>query len=105
MRNSILYNHRLKGAFMQGALTFIVHNPDSHLTGYYKSLLKKGMKKIRALRRVARALIRKIFRELKELKIKEEQSNIKPKRASDMAIGYKNPIESYIPPATNTYIM
>ncbi len=105
MRNSVLYNHRLKGAFMQGALTFIIHNPDSHLTGYYKSLLRKGMKKIRALRRVARALIRKIFRELKEFKIKEEQSNIKSKRASDMAIGYNNPIESNIPPATNTYIM
>ncbi len=104
MKSRIIYNHRLKDAFMQGALAYIRYNPDSHLTAYHKFLLKKGMKKLRAQRRVARAFIRKIFRELKNFKEEEIKNVIKPKKASDMAIGY-TPIESNIPPATSTYII
>ena len=62
-----LHNHRLKNAFFSAAKNITLHNPDSHLAGYYRSLLKRGMSITEALKRVARALARTIYRGLKTM--------------------------------------
>ena len=62
-----LHNHRLKNAFFSAAKNITLHNPDSHLAGCYRSLLKRGMSITEALKRVARALARTIYRELKAM--------------------------------------
>ena len=67
MIGSQLFNHRLKDAFMTGARNFVLFNPDSHLSGYYRNLVKAGMTKVEATKRVARALVRVVFRELHAL--------------------------------------
>ena len=61
---SRFYNRRLKDAFMTAARSFVTFNPDSHLAGYYRNLVKDGMKKTEARKRVARALARLFFRQL-----------------------------------------
>ncbi len=61
---SQLFNHRLKDAFMTAARNYVLFNPGSHLTGYYRNLVKAGMTPLEANKRVARALVRVIFREL-----------------------------------------
>ena len=58
------FNPRLKNAFMTAAKNVVIFNPDSHLAGYYNNLVKGGMKKTDARKRVARALVRVFFREL-----------------------------------------
>lgn len=45
MKHSRLFNHRLKDAFMIAARNFVKFNPDSHLSGYFRNLIKGGMKK------------------------------------------------------------
>jgi hypothetical protein len=60
-----LHNHRLKNAFFAAAKNITLHNPDSHLTAYYLSLVKGGMSITEAYKRVGRALVRRIYRELK----------------------------------------
>jgi hypothetical protein len=59
-----LFNHRLKDVFMTAARNFVLYNPDSHLAGYHRNLVKRGMSSLEATRRVARALVRVIYREL-----------------------------------------
>ena len=59
-----LFNHRLKDAFMTAARNVVHHNPDSHLTGYYRNLIKAGMSPLAATKRVARALVRVVYRTL-----------------------------------------
>ena len=88
MRNNLMYNRRLKNAFMTAAKNFVQYNPDSHLSGYYRNLIKRGMSVTEARKRVARALVRVIFRLLyslidKELEGLEERFG----RESDMANG------------------
>jgi len=62
------FNHRLKDIFMTAAKNFVLYNPDSHLSGYFRNLVKKrGMKANEAYKRVARALVRVIFRKLGSL--------------------------------------
>jgi len=58
------FNPRLKHAFMTAAKNFVIFNPDSHLSGYYNNLIKGGMKRTDARKRVARALVRVFFRDL-----------------------------------------
>ena len=58
------YNRRLKDAFMTAARNYVIFNPDSHLAGYHKNLVKDGMKKTEARKRVARGLVRTFFRQL-----------------------------------------
>ncbi len=67
-RPSQLYNHRLKNAFFTAARNITVWNPALHLNGYYGHLCAKGMKHTEAYRRVARALVRRLYRDLKEVK-------------------------------------
>jgi transposase len=62
-----LFNHRLKDAFMTAARNVILYDPDSHLAGYNRNLLKAGMQPLEATKRVARALVRVIFRDLSAL--------------------------------------
>lgn len=85
MRHNTRYNRRLKDAIMTAAKNFVIYNPDSHLTGYYKNLIKNGMSLIEARKRVARALCRVIFKKLNSL-IEEESLNSE-ERESDMARG------------------
>ena len=61
------FNHRLKDAFFTAARNFVLYNPDSHLTGYYRNLVKNGMSPMEATKRVARALVRVIYRRLSAL--------------------------------------
>ena len=80
------FNHRLKDVFMTAAKNFILNNPDSHLSGYFRNLRKKrGMKANEAYKRVARALVRVIFRKLRFLI--EERSEAQKRSESDMASG------------------
>jgi len=62
-----LFNHRLKDAFMTAARNVVFYDPDSHLAGYYRNLVKAGMQPLEAAKRAARALVRVIFRELSAL--------------------------------------
>jgi transposase len=80
------FNRRLKDVFITAAKNFVRYNPDSHLTGYFRNLVKKrGMKANEAYKRVARALVRVTFRKLRSL---VEESSEKQKRSeSDMASG------------------
>lgn len=79
-------NKRLKSAIFITARSYTIHNPDSHLTGYYKSLRSKGMPNKEALKRVGRALIRRIYNELKEL----SECEIEKKRCEgNMIINHK----------------
>jgi len=61
------FNHRLKDIFMTAARNYVHFNPDSHLAGYYRNLVKARMDPVEATKRVARALVRVIFRKLSSL--------------------------------------
>ncbi|MGQ9617329.1 MAG: transposase [Spirochaetota bacterium] len=56
--SNCFFNRRLKNAFMTAARNYVLFNPDSHIAGYYRNLVKSGMKKIEARKRVARSLVR-----------------------------------------------
>ena len=80
------FNRRLKDIFMTAARNFVRYNPDSHLSGYFRNLVKKrGMKANEAYKRVARALVRVIFRMLRALI--EESLEEQKWSESDMASG------------------
>jgi transposase len=64
MIHTPFFNHRLKDAFMTAARNFVRFNPDSHLSGYYRNLVKNGMSSLEATKRVARALVRVVFKVL-----------------------------------------
>ena len=82
------FNRRLKDAFITAAKNFVLYNPDSHLTGYFRNLVKKrGMKANEAYKRVARALVRVIFRKLRSLI--EENFKEQKESESDMASGFE----------------
>jgi len=82
------FNPRLKNAFMTAARNVVIFNPDSHLAGYYNNLVKSGMKKMDARKRVARALVRVLFKDLYSL-IDFNNANVinKKEDGSDMANG------------------
>ena len=80
------FNPRLKNAFMTAAMNFVIFNPDSHLTGYYHNLIKRGMKKSDARKRVARALVRVFYKALKSI-TPPNNVNTKNGEEEDMANG------------------
>ena len=82
------FDHRLKDIFMTAARNFVRYNPDSHLAGYFRNLVKKGMKPNEARKRVARALVRMIFRKLRSLV--GEDSEPDKRSESDMASGLQS---------------
>jgi transposase len=89
MVGSQLFNHRLKDTFMTAARNVVLYNPDSHLAGYYRNLVKAGMAPMEATKRCARALVRVIYRQLSAL-IKEEEPSLQQpeeKGEGDMASG------------------
>ena len=61
------YNRRLKDAFMTAAQNVVRYDPNCHLAGYHRNLVKAGMKRTEATKRVARALVRVIYRTLTAL--------------------------------------
>ncbi len=93
MVHSSLFNHRLKDALMTAAKNFVLYNPDSHLSGYYRNLVKGGMSVTESRKRVARALVRVIFRILHSIDednntgITEHDDVQEEKRESNMASG------------------
>ena len=80
------FNPRLKNAFMTAAMNFVIFNPDSHLTGYYNNLIKRGMKKTDARKRVARALVRVFYKALNSI-TQSNNLNTRNREEGDMANG------------------
>jgi hypothetical protein len=72
-----LFNHRLKDAFMTAAKNFVNCNPESHLAGYHRNLVKAGMSRLEATKRVARALVRVIYRRLSALTAQPSETETK----------------------------
>ena len=64
MKKARKYNRRLKDLFMTAAISVVRNDPNSHLAGYHRNLVKRGMEPTEANKRVARALLRVIYREL-----------------------------------------
>jgi len=95
---SELYNHRLKDAFMTAAKHFVYNNPESHLAGYYRNLVKRGMSPLEATKRVARALVRVIYRRLSALTVQEEtkKSGEQKRGEGSMASGLTRGGQSHI---------
>ena len=90
--NSV-YNRRLKDAFMTAAKNFVRFNPESHLSGYCRNLIKGGMKVTEAYKRTARALVRTVFHGLSSLdqaEREDEGADEMKMRESDMASGNNN---------------
>jgi transposase len=77
MVSSQLFNHRLKDAFMTAARNVVHFNPDSHIAGYYRNLVKAGMSPLEAIKRVARALVRVIYRKLSALTAQTSEAQAK----------------------------
>jgi transposase len=85
---SSLFNHRLKDAFMTAARNVVRFNPDSHLAGYCRNLIKRGMSPLEAYKRVARALVRVFYRTLNGLLPHDTRDDTNSDEAgSDMASG------------------
>ena len=98
MITSQLFNHRLKDAFMTAARNYVHFNPGSHLAGYYRNLVKAGMTPLEATKRVARALVRVIFRELYALQGTEanpQQLEEAKEGESDVASGVTRSEQSH----------
>jgi hypothetical protein len=76
MIHSELYNHRLKDSFMTAAKNVVHYNPDSHIAGYYRNLVKAGMPELEAVKRVARALVRVIYRKLSALTAQTSKAQV-----------------------------
>jgi len=64
MKAARKYNRRLKDLLMTAAMNAVHFDPNSHLAGYHRNLVKRGMEPTEATKRVARALVRVIYREL-----------------------------------------
>ncbi len=109
--SNCFFNRRLKNVFMTAARNYVLFNPDSHLAGYYRNLVKEGMKKTEARKRVARALVRVFFRDLYSLveldnsdKIEDEKRGIEDDMANGLSrsdkdhsnISFPSPIKNNI---------
>lgn len=103
-KKNCFFNRRLKNALITAAKNFVRFNPDHHLTGYYTYLVninKKNMKKTEAYKRVARSLVRIIFKRLNGLhEIADPVADLKEKE-SGMANGKtrNTNVLSNIPPS------
>jgi hypothetical protein len=67
MKKARKYNRRLKDLFMSAAINVVRNDANSHLAGYHRNLIKRSMEPTEATKRVARALVRVIYRELMAL--------------------------------------
>jgi transposase len=108
MVRSQLFNHRLKDAFMSAARNFVQYNPESHLAGYHRNLLKRGMSPTQATKRVARALVRVIHRQLSALVVQHTDMSTatqKEEGEGNMASGWIRSDRSHtsnMPPSSLT---
>jgi hypothetical protein len=66
-RKTGTFSHRMKDWFMTAGKNIVHMDPGSHLAGYYRGLIERGMDAEEALKRVARALVRVIYRDLRAL--------------------------------------
>ena len=87
MKYSKMFNHRLKDTFIVAAKNFVMFNPDSHLSGYYRNLIKSRVKKTEVSKRVARALVRVIFRKLNAISINISPNIQQDRSENEMASG------------------
>lgn len=89
-RKTFMFNHRLKNTFFTAARNYTLYNPDSHLSGYYRSLKARGMKQTETYKRVARALVRRFYRDLKAVAAQEtemrHEGNPKPEPAGNSSL-------------------
>jgi transposase len=103
-KKNYFFNRRLKNALVTAAKNFVRFNPDHHLTGYFRYLVnerKRNMDKTEAYKRVARSLVRVIFRKLYGLiEIKNPVVELK-KKEGGMANGNtrNTNVLSNIPPS------
>jgi len=75
---------------MKTALNLVHYNSDSHLAGYHRNLVKRGMSSMQANKRVARALVWVIYRELSalvEVNSKGEAGEDRKRGESEVANG------------------
>jgi transposase len=79
------YNRTLKDFFMNAALAVVQHDPNSHLAGHHRKLIKKGMTITEATKRVARALVRIIYRDLRA--VVDERQSEREKGQGEVASG------------------
>ncbi len=75
LKHFLGYNRRLKNAMINAAKQVVFWNKDHRLTGMFINFIKRGMSNLEAYKRVARALIRIIFRTLKQQYILECEKN------------------------------
>ena len=81
------YNRRLKNILITAAINFVIFNPDHHLSGYFRNLRKAGMARVEAYKRVARSLVRIIFKRLYALIHIPELKEVLKKHEGSMANG------------------
>jgi transposase len=74
MKKARKYNRRLKDLFMTAAMNVVHFDSNSHLAGYHRNFVKRGMEPTEATKRVARALVRVIYRQLMGLIEAERQA-------------------------------
>jgi transposase len=104
-KKNYFFNRRLKNALVTAAKNFVRFNPHHHLTGYFKYLVnerKRNMDKTEAYKRVARSLVRVIFKKLYGLiEIKDPIVELK-KKEGGMANGKtrNTNVLSNIPPSS-----
>jgi transposase len=108
-KENYMFNRRLKNVFITAAKNFVRFNPDHHLTGYFRYLVdksKRGMDKTEAYKRVARALVRIVFKRLYGLlKIIDPDVTMKDKEGG-MANGKtrNTNVLSNIPPSSKVNV-
>jgi len=59
---------------MTAAKNVVRYDSNSHIAGYYRNLVKKGMSPLEATKRVARALVRVIYRRLSALPVQASET-------------------------------
>lgn len=108
MVHTRFYNRRMKDAFMTAARNVVLYDSGSHVAGYYRNLVKAGMRPLEATKRVARALVRVLFHELTalvHLKQNDEDLEKSKEGESGMANGITRSEQSHqsnIPPSSLT---
>ena len=95
------YNRRLKNVLLVAAKNLVQWNKNHRLTGMFKDHLKKGMSYLEALKRVARALCRVIFKVMMSEKREQEMKTENIKNGEAVA---KMGLTRRITSASNTCI-
>jgi len=102
-RRNHLFNRRLKNTFFTAARNYTLFNPDSHLTGYYRSLRSRGMKPTEVYKRVARALVRRFYRDLTIIREQEEKETRREGNSEPSPTGNKPPEQPHTSPSEEKF--